>query len=187
MDALDFAGLEGSDLFCYSGVFGMLALRRGAKKVHFVDSSAPALALLEQNLLRNGFDTSTYDIKRVDVLSYLAECPSEGQDFVFLDPPKYIRSRKDYYQGLQGYFNLNRSAARALVDGGLLFTFSCSHHANEETFRKKVIDAVNKAGGRARELAHFRQNADHPVLLPMEESFYLKGLLLAVERWKEDA
>ncbi len=179
---MDFSGLTGADLFCYSGIFGMLAAKRGALRVAFVDSSESALSVLEENLERNGISKERYDIVRSDVLSYLGNSSEASHGFLFVDPPKFIKSRKSYYAGLQGYFNLNRSAVRALADGGLLFTFSCSHHAGETVFRSKVLDAVAKAGCTAREIYHFRQNADHAVLLPMEESFYLKGLLLAIAR-----
>ncbi|HUX21445.1 MAG TPA: RsmD family RNA methyltransferase, partial [Spirochaetia bacterium] len=183
---MDFSGLRGLDLFCYSGIFGMLSIQRGAQRVVFVDSSVPALSQLESNLQRNKIPTDRYDIVRSDVLSFLESCAPEEHDFAFLDPPKFIKSRKSYYQGLQGYYNLNRAGIRVLRDRGLLFTFSCSHHAGEEIFRKKIIDAMQKEGCTARELYRFRQNADHAVLLPMEESFYLKGFLFAIERQKEE-
>ena len=119
-------------------------------------------------------------------MDHLASLPAQSRDFLFVDPPKFIKSKKSYYEGLQGYFNLNRAAVRVAGHDGLLFTFSCSHHAGEEIFRKKVLDAVAKCGCTARELFRFRQNADHPVLVPMEESFYLKGFLFSIDRHKEE-
>jgi 23S rRNA (cytosine1962-C5)-methyltransferase len=183
---MDFSGLTGMDLFCYSGIFGMLSLKHGADRVTFVDSSGAALSRLAENLRRNGISKERYDIVRSDVPSYLSDCVPESRGFLFLDPPKFIQSRKSYYKGLQGYFNLNRAAVRSLRDGGFLFTFSCSHHAGEEVFRRKVVDAMQKEACTAREYYHFRQNADHAVLLPMEESFYLKGFLFGIDRRKEE-
>ncbi len=182
VEGMRFSGMRGGDLFCYSGLFGMLALARGAEHITFVDSSESALDGLERNLASNGFPGGRYRLVRADVLEWLPEAPPASFEVLFVDPPKFIKSRKSYYQGLQGYFNLNRLAAAALADGGLLFTYSCSHHAGEEIFRSKVTDAVRKAGASAYELARFRQNVDHPVHLAMPESFYLKGLLLRIDR-----
>ncbi|HUZ17408.1 MAG TPA: class I SAM-dependent rRNA methyltransferase [Spirochaetia bacterium] len=182
VSSYDFDGEKGLDLFCYSGIFGMLALKRGAGHVVFVDSSPSALDLLRDNLRRNTLSEARWEIVHSDVTRYLSGLKSESVDFAFLDPPKFIKSKKYLYQGLQGYFNLNREAVRVLAQGGLLFTFSCSHHAQDEVFRRKVEDAIGKSGRQASLLAHFRQNVDHPVLLPMEESFYLKGYLFRIER-----
>lgn len=181
---MSFQGMRGGDLFCYSGLFGMLALVRGAEGITFVDSSQSALEALERNLALNGLPRERADLVRADVLSWLPGVEPASFDLLFVDPPKFIKSKKSYYQGLQGYFALNRAAAAALADGGLLFTFSCSHHAGEEVFRSKVVDAVRKAGAAGYELARFRQGADHPVHLAMPESFYLKGLLLRIDRSK---
>lgn len=179
--AVDFSGLRGFDLFCYSGIFGMIALRRGAKHLVFVDSSEPALDMLRDNLERNGFPPPLYEVRRSDVMQFLPSVPERSADFAFVDPPKFIKSRKHYYQGLQGYFLLNREVVRTLRDGGLLFTFSCSHHASPEVFRKKVVDAIEKNGRAASELCTFRQNVDHPVPIASEESLYLKGHLFKID------
>jgi len=182
VDGMSCAGMRGGDLFCYSGLFGMLALARGAEHITFVDSSETALQALERNLAASGIPGDRWRLLREDVLTWLPTVEPASFDLLFVDPPKFIKSRKTYYQGLQGYFNLNRAATAALADGGLLFTYSCSHHAGEEIFRSKVLDAVRKAGASAYELARFRQNVDHPVHLAMPESFYLSGLLLRIDR-----
>jgi len=182
VEGMCFKGMRGGDLFCYSGLFGMLALARGAEHITFVDSSETALQALERNLAANGVSGDKWTLLRADVLTWLPTVAPSSFELLFVDPPKFIKSRKSYFQGLQGYFNLNRAAAAALADGGLLFTYSCSHHAGEEIFRSKVLDAVRKADASAYELAHFRQNADHPVHVAMPESFYLKGLLLRIDR-----
>ncbi len=182
VEGMSFRGMRGGDLFCYSGIFGMLALARGAEHITFVDSSETALSALERNLAASGVPGDRWTLLRADVLAWLPTIAPESFDLLFVDPPKFIKSRKSFFQGLQGYYNLNRAATAALADGGLLLTFSCSHHAGEELFRSKVLDAVRKAGASAYELAHFRQNVDHPVHLAMPESFYLKGLLLRIDR-----
>ncbi len=182
VDAIDFGAMSGADLFCYSGLFGMIALRRGAERVTFVDASQASLDLLEENLEANGVEASRRVIVRSDVLAFLPLQPREANDFLFVDPPKFIPSRKHFYRGLQGYFRLNRSAVETLADGGLLFTFSCSHHAGEELFAGKVRDAIESGGASGYELARFHQYLDHPVHIAMPESAYLKGLLFRIER-----
>src|SRR3989441_13343561 len=97
---------------------------------------------------------------------------------VVLDPPPFARGRGALEGALRGYKEINLRAIRLLEPGGVLATFSCSHHVSEGAFEAMVRDAAGDAGARLRVLAPLTQSADHPVLLTVPETRYLKGLLL---------
>ena len=115
-----------------------------------------------------------------DAFDYLKES-TEEHDLLVLDPPSFIKSKKKIKEGERGYIDLHKKALRRLADGGHLFTFSCSYHMKRSRFRDMVRIA---AYGRAdvylvRELD---QAADHPVLLTIPETEYLKGLIVRVKQ-----
>ncbi len=166
------------DLFCYTGGFGLYALCHGAKTVAFVDASAQALDLCRENVKLNGLTGGAF-IKS-DAFDFLKEA-AEEYEVVVLDPPSFIKSKKKLKEGEKGYIDLHKKALRSLSDGGILFTFSCSYHMRRSRFRDLVRLA---AYGRAdlyllRELS---QASDHPVLLTIPETDYLKGLIVRIKK-----
>jgi 23S rRNA (cytosine1962-C5)-methyltransferase len=170
------------DCFSYSGGFSLNALKQGAMHVTSVDSSAPALETLQQNIELNGFAADRNTIFQSDVNKQLRIFKEEGTtfDIVVLDPPKYAPSRSALDRAARAYKDLNRLAMGLLESGGLLATFSCSGAVDIDTFKQIIAWAALDAGKEVQILKQFNQPEDHPVRLSFPEGEYLKGLLLRV-------
>src|SRR5262249_14516117 len=167
------------DVFAYTAGFACQALLAGATSTLCIESSKDALAGAIDNLALNGVasraegrDTNAFDEPR------RLNPPRERFGLVVLDPPPFARGRSALESALRGYKEINLRAIRLLEPGGVLATFSCSHHVSEDAFEAMVRDAAGDAGARLRLLAPLTQSADHPVLLTVPETRYLKGLLL---------
>lgn len=175
------AGKNVLDLFCYTGGFGLHALYYGARAVTFVDTSAQALDLCRENVRLNGLKGGAF--VRADAFTFLKEA-TEEYEVIVLDPPSFIKSKKKLKEGEKGYIDLHKKALKDLSREGHLFTFSCSYHMKRSRFRDMVRIA---AYGHAdvyliRELT---QAPDHPVLLTIPETEYLKGLIVRVKKRAE--
>jgi 23S rRNA (cytosine1962-C5)-methyltransferase len=167
------------DVFAYTGGFACHALHGGARRAVCVESSAEAIAGARRNLELNGF-TGRAEVRAVNAFDELHRLDRQHArfDLVVLDPPPFARSRAALEAALRGYKEINLRALRLLASGGRLATFSCSHHVDDTTFEATVRDAALDAGTRLRLLDRLPQAADHPVLLTVPETRYLKGLLL---------
>lgn len=171
-------GRDVLDTFSYVGAFALHALKRGrARSALAVDSSAPALAHAEESARRNairGFAT-----ERRNVLRFLDEAAKAGRrfDLVIADPPKLVRKMADLRSGLRTYFEINRKALAVVSADGLLATSSCSQHVTETAFFDMLSGAAKAAGRRLQILHRGSQGPDHPVILPHEESRYLKFIV----------
>jgi 23S rRNA (cytosine1962-C5)-methyltransferase len=161
------------DLFCYSGGWGLRALQEGARHVTFVDQSREALRLVERGLAANRISPDKVSLHGGDVFEFLSR-DQAVYDAVVADPPAFVKSRKNLPQALKAYRKLNRLAWRRLRPGGLLFTCSCSHHLAEGDFIGLLAAAVAREEGLAQVVYRGGQAHDHPVLLSMPESAYLK-------------
>ncbi len=161
------------DLFCYSGGWGLRALREGAGRATFVDQSAEALGLVERGMRLNGFAPERAELHATDVFDFLERAPG-GYDAVVTDPPAFAKSRKHLPKALKAYGKLNRLAWRQLNPGGVLFACSCSYHVSEADLLNLLSEAVGREGGAAHVVHRGMQAADHPVLLSMPETCYLK-------------
>jgi 23S rRNA (cytosine1962-C5)-methyltransferase len=167
--------------FAYTGAFSVYAASGGAARVVSVEvSEAANNRLARVNLSKNGRDVGTHPVITADVFDFLRET-NDVFDTVILDPPAFAKEKKDLATAARGYREINLQAARHLVDGGLLATFSCSHHIGEDLFAGMVLRAVRDAGKRARVLRRMGAGPDHPVDLGHPEGGYLKGLLLSVD------
>lgn len=168
------------DAFCYSGALGITAARQGASAVVFIDSSQGALELAEANAELNGVhDRATF--VEGDALQLLAH-PNPGGPFdvIAVDPPAYARSKKHLPTALKAYEKLNTLAIKGLARGGILASSSCSHHVTRKLFVEMLRRSARKAG-RALRLIELRSQAkDHPVLLAMPETEYLKFAICQV-------
>jgi 23S rRNA (cytosine1962-C5)-methyltransferase len=162
------------DLCCYSGGWGLRALRAGARAV-FVDQSAAALQLVERAVSVNGFDPARALCVNEDVFDFL-ERDTRSYDVIVADPPAFVKSRKSLARARKAYEKLNRLAWRRLKPDGALFTCSCSYHLDEHDFHDTVALAVSKENGLAQEFYRGTQAEDHPALLSMPETRYLKCL-----------
>lgn len=166
------------DVFSYTGGFGLYALFFGARSATFVDASGEALDMCRENLKLNNLKGAAF--VRSDGFEFLKNS-TEAYDVIVLDPPSFIKSRKRTKEGEKGYIDLHKKALRRVEDGGFLVTFSCSYHMRRSRFRDVVRIASYGAADvfLVRELA---QAGDHPILLTIPETDYLKGLIVRVRK-----
>lgn len=164
------------DAFCYAGGFGALAAKNGAGAVSFLDASAHALSYARRNAEQFGVEAGTL---QGDALSLLADLRREGRtfDIVCLDPPAFIKRKKDARQGLEAYQRVNELGLDLVRPGGMLMTCSCSHHLEADALRNMVTRAAGKRRRHARLLFQGFQGPDHPIHPAMPETAYLKTFL----------
>ena len=167
------------DCFAFSGGFAMHMAAR-CETVEAVDSSAASLALARRNAEANGL--SNIEFCEADVFDLLAGYASARRrfDMVVLDPPAFAKSRKNLDAAAAGYKDINLRALRLLGPGGILVTCSCSHHMSEAMLLEVVAQASLDAGRTLRVLERRTQSQDHPILLTVPETHYLKCLVLEV-------
>jgi 23S rRNA (cytosine1962-C5)-methyltransferase len=167
------------DAFAYTGAFACHALVRGARSALCIESSPEALAGARENFALNRV-TDRAELLSGNVFDELRRLEREGARFglIVLDPPPFARSRTAVEAAARGYKEINLRALRLLPPGGRLATFSCSHHVSEATFEEICRDAATDAGVTLRIVEKLTQAPDHPVLLTVPETRYLKGILL---------
>ena len=168
------------DCFAYHGSFALhLATRAGT--VTALDISLDALARGEANARLNGFGNVTWmQGDAFDVLRAM-DRGRERFDTIALDPPAFAKSRGAVAQALRGYREVNRRAMRILAPGGVLLTASCSHHVHRDEFMAMLVEAAGDSGRRLVLERVLGQGEDHPEVLTIPESSYLKGALLRAE------
>lgn len=168
--------------FSYTGGFGLWALKGGAKRIENVDVSEHALNAAKTGVAFNHLDPGRCKFLKKDVFAYLREQVENGAkyDLVILDPPKFAESAAKLKKACRGYQDINRLGLKLVAKGGHLLTFSCSGLVDPALFQKIVADAAIDAGVDGRVLSTLRQDEDHVVSLPCPETFYLKGLDIAV-------
>ncbi len=173
------AGRTVLDVFCYTAGFACAALVAGAREAVGVESSEEAIAAARENLALNGAveRARIVDANAFDELRRLERSRARF-DLVVLDPPPFSRGRSSVEAAARGYKEINLRAMRLLPPDGLLVTFCCSHHVSEGRFEEICRAAAGDAGIGCRILAALGQSADHPVLLAVPETRYLKGLVL---------
>ena len=170
------------DAFCYSGAWGLTAARAGARSVLGIDSSAHAIQLAQQSAELNEMGAVCRFEER-DVFDALRACRDEERlfDVVCVDPPPYARQKSHLRSALEKYEGLNAAAIRVMRPGGVLVTCSCSGHVQRDQFEQRLVRAAGRAGRRIQLLEFRGQARDHPVLLPMRETAYLKCAILQVQ------
>jgi len=166
------------DVFCYQGGFALHLAKAGAR-VTGVDSSRPALEVADQNAALNGREIEWIEGNAFDLLKDYAAAGRQ-YDTIVLDPPAFAKSRTHLATALRGYKELNLRALKMLPPGGRLVTCSCSFHVNEADFLAIVAEAARDAHRAVRVVERRGQAKDHPVLLTVPETNYLKCLILAV-------
>lgn len=168
--------------FSYTGGFGLWALKGGAKRIENVEVSEHALNAAKTGVAFNHLDPGRCKFLKKDVFAYLREQVENGAkyDLVILDPPKFAESAANLKKACRGYQDINRLGLKLVAKGGHLLTFSCSGLVDPALFQKIVADAAIDAGVDGRVLGTLRQDEDHVVSLPCPETFYLKGLDIAV-------
>lgn len=165
------------DAFTSTGGFA-LHLAGKYEAIEAVDSSGPALATARANAERNGI--ANIEFREADVFELLAGHASAQRQFsmVVLDPPAFAKSRRNLEAAATGYKEINLRALRLLSPGGVLLTCSCSHHVSEAMLLEVVAQAALDAGRTLRVLERRTQAQDHPILLTVPETHYLKCLIL---------
>lgn len=168
------------NVFAYTGAFSVVAWASGAASVTSIDSSSPALSIAAANLRLNGFPDT--HLVTADAFTELRRRRDRGEQFdlVILDPPKLVGSKQQVDRGARAYKDLNWLALRLLAPGGTLMTFSCSGAMSADLFQKIVADAAVDAEREVQILERLDQATDHPVLLSVPETHYLKGLVCRV-------
>ena len=168
------------DLFSYHGSFA-LHLARRAQSVTAVDSSAAALARASENAALNNLRNIT--LVEADAFAFLRaqEQAAERYDTIVLDPPAFAKNKPSLESAVRGYKEVNLRAMRLLAPGGLLYTASCSYHLSKARFLEMLQDAAADSGRRMVLRAFTGQPLDHPEVLTVPETGYLKGALLEAE------
>jgi 23S rRNA (cytosine1962-C5)-methyltransferase len=173
-------GGRGLDCFSYHGSFGLhLAARAG--QVLALDVSAEALTRGAANARLNGLDNIEW--READAFDALRDLGRAGErfDLVVVDPPAFAKSRAALPKAIRGYKDVNLHAMRLVRPGGILLTASCSFHLRWPDFLALLADAAADAGRRVTVREHLTQGVDHPELLTVPETGYLKGAVLAVD------
>jgi 23S rRNA (cytosine1962-C5)-methyltransferase len=170
-------GLRVLDCFSNQGGFALACASQGASRVVAVESGADSARKLRENAAINGLTIETVE---EDVFAFLTnEVRREAQfDLIILDPPSFTKTRGKIKDAVRGYRELHLRAARLLAPRGLLATFSCSHHVAADEFEASLAEGFADARRSARILERLRQASDHPAVLHLPETFYLKGLLV---------
>ena len=168
------------DAFCYTGGFTLAVLQGGAKSVTAIESSKPALALVEQHCRINGFEDRDITLVEADVFEHLRRLRDAvaSFDLIILDPPKFAPTAKHAEKASRAYKDINLWAFRLLAPGGLLLTCSCSAGVGPELFRKVIGSAALDAGVEGRVIKVLGPAPDHAGALYFPEGEYLTGLLV---------
>lgn len=165
------------DLFTYHGSFALHLARRAAEVIA-VDASAEALARGVENAALNGLTNVVW--REANAFDLLRDWERRGEQFdtIVLDPPAFAKTKTSVPKALAGYNEINLRAMRLLAPGGLLLTCSCSFHVHREQFVKMLADAAGDSGRRLQLLALTGAGRDHPEVVTIPETGYLKGALL---------
>jgi 23S rRNA (cytosine1962-C5)-methyltransferase len=175
----EFTGEQALDVFSYHGSFA-LHLAPRFKRVVAVDSSASALAGAQANADLNGF--SNIETLEANAFEFLRQADKQRErfDLIVLDPPALVKNKKDLPRAYAAYKELNLRGIKLLKPGGILATASCSHHLSEPMFYQMLVEAAADAHRGLRVIEKRSQGWDHPVLLNVPETHYLKFALLEV-------
>lgn len=173
-------GGKGLDLFCYSGAWSIHLAGRGAHVIG-IDDSDQAVSYARKNAAINNLSDRCL-FEKADVFEFLKKgvLGRDQYDFIVLDPPAFARNKSQLKNAIRGYREINSNAMRMLKKGGLLATSSCSFHIGREIFLDMLRLAAKDAGRQARLIEMRSQSKDHPVLLSVPETEYLKCAFLEI-------
>jgi 23S rRNA (cytosine1962-C5)-methyltransferase len=174
---------EALDVFCYQGGFALHLVPR-CSQITGVDSSRPALEVADQNALLNrnllgGKEIEWIEANAFDLLKDYA-ASNRGYDTIVLDPPAFAKTKRDLDSALRGYKELNLRALKMLRPGGILVTCSCSYHVGQSAFLEMLASASLDAHRTLRLVEVRGQAKDHPILLNVPETAYLKCVIACV-------
>jgi 23S rRNA (cytosine1962-C5)-methyltransferase len=164
------------DCFTNQGGFALACAKAGAAHVTAVDVSASACEAARHNAKLNGVEI---EVLEHNVFDFLKHAKPE-YDLIILDPPSFTRNKKTLMDAMRGYKEIHLRSLKLLDKGGILSTFCCSHHASRELFLENLADASVDAKKSLRLIGEHSQRADHPVLITIPETGYLKGVTVEV-------
>jgi len=167
------------DCFTFNGGF-TLHIAAASKSVVGIDISAAAIAAAQRNADLNGINN--VEFRAANVFDELREMEAAGEHFdtIILDPPAFTKSRATIKSGARGYKEINLRALKLLNSGGVLITCTCSYHLSEEMFLDIIADAAFDARRKVQIIEKRGQSSDHPVLLGVRETHYLKCIIARV-------
>lgn len=174
-------GAEVLGAFTYTGTFEIHAAHYGAKSVLGLDISAQAVAQANRNAALNGLD-SICKFEEMNAFDVLKQWSKDGKKFdvVMLDPPAFTKSRESIDKALTGYKEINLRGMKLLRNGGFLVTSSCTNLVNPEMFLNCIDQAAKDARKRIKQVVFQTQSSDHPIIWGMENTNYLKFLIVEV-------
>ncbi|MBQ3394315.1 MAG: class I SAM-dependent rRNA methyltransferase [Oscillospiraceae bacterium] len=167
------------DCFTHTGSFALNAAAGGAEKVVAMDISESAIETARRNAALNGLEDRV-EFEVGDTFDYLDKVSKREYDLIILDPPAFTKSRETVRNAYRGYKNINARAMRLLGRGGYLVTCSCSHFMTRELFEKMLGEAAEEAGVTLKQISFTQQAKDHPILMNVSETDYLKFYILQV-------
>ncbi|MFT4641355.1 MAG: 23S rRNA (cytosine1962-C5)-methyltransferase [Verrucomicrobiales bacterium] len=163
------------DVFSHQGAFALACKRAGATNVMGIEISESAVASANENAQRNDLEIDFVTANAFDHLREL-EKKEARFDLVVLDPPSFTRNKGGVAGALRGYKEIHLRALKLLDKGGVLATFSCSHHIDHQTFGDLIASAAVDAKKTLRRVATYSQRADHPIIATLPETEYLRGI-----------
>lgn len=172
-------GMEVLDCCTHTGAFALNAVKGGAKHATALDISASAIAMAQANAALNGLEDKL-DFVTANAFDFMEEKLKSRYrpwNFIILDPPAFTKSRQTVGNAGNGYRRLNYLALRLLPRGGYLATCTCSHFMPRDRFVQEVNQAAHEAGVRLKQIEYRQQSPDHPILLDVPETAYLKFFL----------
>jgi 23S rRNA (cytosine1962-C5)-methyltransferase len=176
--AAGFAHGEALDVFCYQGGFA-LHLAQSCSKVTGIDSSRPALEVADRNAELNGREIEWVEANAFDLLRDYADA-GRRYDTIVLDPPAFAKNKANLETALRGYKELNLRALKMLRPGGILVTCCCSYHVSPAQYLEVVGDSARDVHRNLRLMENRGQASDHPILLSVPETEYLKCVIAYV-------
>jgi 23S rRNA (cytosine1962-C5)-methyltransferase len=176
--------VKGADVlgaFTYTGTFEIHAAHYGAKSVYGIDISEQAVAQANKNAALNGLD-NICKFEAMNAFDALKQWDKEEKlyDVVMLDPPAFTKSRESIDKAVIGYKEINLRGMKLIKDGGFLVTSSCTNLVSPELFLHTIESAARDAKKRIRQVTFKAQANDHPIIWGMENTNYLKFLIVEV-------
>jgi 23S rRNA (cytosine1962-C5)-methyltransferase len=167
--------------FCYTGTFEIHAAHYGAKSVLGLDISAPAIQQAERNAILNGLD-KVCRFQEVNAFDVLKQWVRDGRtwDVVMLDPPSFTKTRENIQKAISGYKEINLRGMKLVKPGGFLVTSSCTNLVHPDLFLEIIDMAAKDARRKLRQVVFQVQSPDHPIIRGMENTNYLKFLIVQV-------
>ncbi|MCR5067211.1 MAG: class I SAM-dependent rRNA methyltransferase, partial [Erysipelotrichaceae bacterium] len=165
------------DCFTHTGSFALNAALGGAARVTAVDISQSAVDMAKRNAQLNGLSIG---FAVDDVFDYLEKINKKDYDIIILDPPAFTKSRDTIKNAYNGYKNINKQAIKKLGKGGYLVSCSCSHFMSQQLFEQMLKEAAEEMNVELKQVSYSQQSKDHPVLLNVPETAYLKFYILQI-------